>query len=1269
MAEAAGRSRAGGRHEAADRSARHDGGGRASRRQRDATAALRAYLLSGTSGRPFTGRERDGLPRDPALGDARLHQGPQAQAILAGFGVQGLAIGRHILIDVSVNGAARERLLHHEFGHVRQTGGVEPNLDDEIALGRRTDPSEVDAEVSELALPASDSESVPITADANTVRFGGYGDAMILQLAKQQRQKRINKQWKESMKQRWGPEIAQQADSLPEEIDRNRQNIAALRGQALKKLSGKGWIPPVFASRMAAAETTIETLQLLLVAPPVISDDRLPEETESIVRGPLNGFYLATLQFLEKRDWDALSQWLADQASLADIRTQKPVYDCAKQRCHLPEPKVDLWSYEQYLDRPRPKPEAPYVAPFYPMVNAAESVADWNGVIKDYRVVARYLDDTIVRLLPVGNEEDRKFIEAYTYSLNQIDRLTKLDARAGRAERIRAVYYPKDKLVKDPEDPSRSLVIAQGIPWQFYLTIEGGRWTLHDFTAPSPRGPFYAPATQADIEAFEAGETVDPPTTLFDQLNHSELFPEGRLYYEMPSGDPWYLNMTEPWTWSDILKGIGLTLGALALIVGSAGFLAPGVIAASTAAVWATGLGIAASAFSIAGTAAEWHEKEELGILTESDRDRMILSIVTDIAGALSLGLGAVVRSAGQAGRMAAFAQQSARAWFLIRGAARGAQVLSLTTNVATAGVATYDLINAYKAIQSQPGLSDEQRTKALQRLVMTGLLTGTLMTVAIYGDVADIRGNMHFGTGPDGRPVLRPATDAPHAKGDGPDAADMGPSHPTTGFDPGFAPPQVRPGDVRPIENPGLDTDVEIKLNRGPDGSVDSMHVEHAPYAAPEMIQLHLDVVRKFTGVRGRITALLARLRALVKRTEVPPLHLQMELYKHRLAASRVVEDLKSGGRIGFMDADSRIADLDAINRRIDEIEWAIDDPALRASYSEDVVGMQRKPADRPDLPDPPDGHTYYVRGDGVLDLKVMTEYQGKVTPMRLEYADGAATGRFTNAAMIEESGVLGLELNARTKKILQDLGYSIDSAGRINRPIGHAEIGDMKALTVDKDKGIQVRTGRESLREQQDRLHQAIADKHGKAATEKFEGLLIEEFIKKRKVALLEGIHDTKVTWKQIITERVAVDMRRTLKEAGMSTGEINRLINGLRSQKGTVKVVFGTRGVREAYNYRSGATGGGTEAASGVPRHHGHPLYLGGSHEKNLLFDLDQKAHDAVHDFFETKLRLPDSGNPPGELLDPRQLRKAALDKARPGAAVIDPSDGSVELHYLD
>ena len=507
----------------------------------------------------------------------------------------------------------------------------------------------------------------------------------------------------------------------------------------------------------------------------------------------------------------------------------------------------------------------------------------------------------------------------------------------------------------------------------------------------------------------------------------------------MPSGSTWVLEMTEPWGWDEWLSAIGLTFAALALIIGTAGLAAPGVIAGAGTIV--AGLAITSAGFSIAGTLMSLKESSDLGVLTDKELNRAILSIAGDIASALTAGLGTVVRAAGQAGRVANFAAQSTRVWFAIRTAHKVAQVGSLATNVAQAMTATYDFINAFKALQSQPGLSDEERDAALQRLIMTGLMTGALMTIAIRGDVKDTM-KLTLHTGADGKLVAMPDVEVPHGKPGAPDAPHAKPGTPdadaaarTAGGDLGFAPTPVKPGKVPVVENPELKQEAGIRLHRGQDGAVDGMSVEYRPGARQEMIDLHLDVVNKFTGIRGRITSLLERLRAMFKGTNVPPLHLQMELYKHRLAASRIAEGFKTGKFLTKAEANAAVAELDNINRQIDDLELTIKDAASPARYDPSMVGIQQKPVGRPDLPDPPPGHTYYVRPDGVVDIRRLP---GSMAPaLRLEYgADGKPTGRFSNQTALEASGVLGAKLTPRTKKILAGLGYTVDFARQDQPP-----------------------------------------------------------------------------------------------------------------------------------------------------------------------------------------------------------------------------------------
>jgi hypothetical protein len=109
--------------------------------------------------------------------------------------------------------------------------------------------------------------------------------------------------------------------------------------------------------------------------------------------------------------------------------------------------------------------------------------------------------------------------------------------------------------------------------------------------------------------------------------------------------------------------------------------------------------------------------------------------------------------------------------------------------------------------------------------------------------------------------------------------------------------------------------------------------------------------------------------------------------------------------------------------------------------------------------------------------------------------------------------------------------------------------------------------------------------------------------------KVVLVEGVHDTGVTWKEVFGTGKRGDVRAKALEsilvgeredggAGVSSAEADRLIQWLLNSRDTLKVVIGTDPVRGAYDYRKGITGDDIA-------HHFDPLYLGGGHKLIAFF----------------------------------------------------------------
>ena len=77
-----------------------------------------------------------------------------------------------------------------------------------------------------------------------------------------------------------------------------------------------------------------------------------------------------------------------------------------------------------------------------------------------------------------------------------------------------------------------------------------------------------APASDLNSARLQQGEAVDPPLDMFSELNSSIRFPEGRLYFTLPSGKSYVLTTTAPISLSDFLAGLGLVLAAIAITAG-----------------------------------------------------------------------------------------------------------------------------------------------------------------------------------------------------------------------------------------------------------------------------------------------------------------------------------------------------------------------------------------------------------------------------------------------------------------------------------------------------------------------------------------------------------------------------------------------------------------------------------------------------------------------------------------------------------------------------
>jgi hypothetical protein len=314
------------------------------------------------------------------------------------------------------------------------------------------------------------------------------------------------------------------------------------------------------------------------------------------------------------------------------------------------------------------------------------------------------------------------------------------------AVKIQAVFYPKHEFAMRPGadrpgEESRPREGAKAIPWQFYLTRTpildnrhvptGYTWELHDITAPNNAGRTVRQrhvVSMFEALARERGpwshpepiDQVDPPTSMFEEMNHKDFFPEGVLKLHSPITDRYYsVTMTASMTLGDWLTGIGMTLA----ILGS--FIFAPMSVPMVAAV------LGGTALSAAGRIHRYLEREEHGVAEPGEMRGLIWDLSVDIVSALTLGLGKVAQVGLAAGTMAR-SSSVVRLWFRLRQAQVGLGVVNI-------GVLTHDFVQQYTAIQDSR-MTPEQKRAALTRLTQFAIGSGVMSFASLRADIQDAR-------------------------------------------------------------------------------------------------------------------------------------------------------------------------------------------------------------------------------------------------------------------------------------------------------------------------------------------------------------------------------------------------------------------------------------------------------------------------------------------------------------------------------------------------
>lgn len=284
------------------------------------------------------------------------------------------------------------------------------------------------------------------------------------------------------------------------------------------------------------------------------------------------------------------------------------------------------------------------------------------------------------------------------------------------AIRVPAVFVPSAKFSREPG-------YADRIPLELYHWRDGSTWRLVDLT--NPARPFRDAVDERATPAASAN-------ALMSELNNTDHFPEGRVYWDWPGMLTGQVPVQDRLTWRDFFTwlGIGLAVVGVTLVTAGSGTVA-------VAGMWM----LAGSAVAGATSATlDLIEGARHGTLTAG---RVVLNLA-QIVGAIA-GVGAMA-----AGRILSVARASAAASAPLTGA-RWAQAATLAqraviplaaTNVAAdtvqLAVLTAQGIEQLDAID-RSGASEEEKRNARLRIMGQLALTGGLTALSLRGNVAEI--------------------------------------------------------------------------------------------------------------------------------------------------------------------------------------------------------------------------------------------------------------------------------------------------------------------------------------------------------------------------------------------------------------------------------------------------------------------------------------------------------------------------------------------------
>jgi len=570
------------------------------------------------------------------------------------------------------------------------------------------------------------------------------------------------------------PELDKQGRSIQDDIDASRSAEGQLRLRMFDAAIAAGGNSRAggatqLDNRIRAAWASAEQAALMIDAVFRASgSDPVPSAVVDPLRMWFVAFYASVSRLFRQLDTDdkLFAGRLARMASSPPPSLTQPATACPG-GCHQPAPSNQL-RLGPLLD-PQPVPGLPvFGLPALPTVlldatpgpretrllQAAASVQEasskptWTTATDHFQWATDQLDQLLRRRLEAtGGQAD--LLQNFTYAQEIRRRQQQFLLANPTAVKVPAVFFPKDE-VSDRSDASGAHPAARAIPWNLYLTRTpvqdsnhvptGFEWALHDLTA--TKGGERTVRTRYQITQFEAfarerlGEAnvmnLDPPRSLFEELDHRDFFPAGRLYWRWPAShrdDSIETTASRPfWEWVALVGIAIVVIGSLAF----APFSTPALI------TFAAGTGLTLGARYL-----RLEEMKEHGVWTPADTNRFYWEIAQDVLAAATLGVGRVAIAAAEVGNLAR-AAGAARVWFALRRVEMAAHVVNV-------GIATADLVGRFREIRDSKTMTKEQKDQAMSQLAAQAVLTGALSIVAFQGSTDLLSG----------RPVLYLRPDA----------------------------------------------------------------------------------------------------------------------------------------------------------------------------------------------------------------------------------------------------------------------------------------------------------------------------------------------------------------------------------------------------------------------------------------------------------------------------------------------------------------------------